>query len=176
MSPEQIGGSHTDQRSDLFSLGTVFYEMATGHHPFAAHDPMGAMIKILTEPFPLPNQFNPKLPGGVEQVLLKALSKRPEDRYQTASEMIEAINTLVIETVPQSLESVDLMSLRKVLVERFDLEELRTLCFDLGENFDSLRGEGQEAKAREWVAFLQRRERLSQLASYIRQHRPDIKL
>jgi hypothetical protein len=66
--------------------------------------------------------------------------------------------------------------LRQILTEHFDLEELRTLCFDLEINFDGLRGEGQEAKARELIAFLQRRERLGQLASYIRQHRPDIKL
>jgi DNA-binding response OmpR family regulator len=66
--------------------------------------------------------------------------------------------------------------LRQILAEHFDLEELRTLCFDLEINFDGLRGEGQEAKARELVAYLQRRERLDQLVSYLRQHRPDIKL
>ena len=67
-------------------------------------------------------------------------------------------------------------SLRQILVLRFSLEELRTLCTDLDVSFDVLRGEGQEAKARELIAHLQRRERLGELVSYIRQHRPDIKL
>jgi hypothetical protein len=65
-------------------------------------------------------------------------------------------------------------ALRRILVERFDLEELRTLCFDLSIDYDALRGEGKEARARELIAHLQRRRQLDQLTSYIRQHRPDI--
>src|SRR5215510_2782237 len=65
-------------------------------------------------------------------------------------------------------------ALRRILVERFDLEELRTLCSDLSIDYDALRGEGKEARARELIAHLQRRRQLDQLTSYIRQHRPDI--
>jgi len=65
-------------------------------------------------------------------------------------------------------------ALRRMLVERFSLEELRTLCFDLSIDYDALRGEGKEALARELIAHLQRRLKLDQLTSYIRQHRPDI--
>jgi len=64
--------------------------------------------------------------------------------------------------------------LRRILVERFDLEELRTLCFDLSVDYDALGGEGKEARARELIAYLQRRRQLDQVTSYIRQHRPDI--
>ncbi|MGQ9733337.1 MAG: hypothetical protein ACUVX8_18930 [Candidatus Zipacnadales bacterium] len=66
--------------------------------------------------------------------------------------------------------------LRKVLVERFDLEELRTLCSDLGVDFDDLRGEGKQAKARELVGWLDRRGLLDRLVEYIKQSRPDIEL
>jgi hypothetical protein len=57
-----------------------------------------------------------------------------------------------------------------MLVERFDTEELRTLCSDLSIDRDALRGEGKEARARELIAYLQRRRQLDQLTSYIRQH------
>ena len=65
-------------------------------------------------------------------------------------------------------------ALRRILVERFSLEELRTLCFDLSIDYDALGGEGKEARARELIAHLQRRSQLDQLTNYIRQHRPDI--
>ena len=65
-------------------------------------------------------------------------------------------------------------ALRRILVERFNLEELRTLCFDLSIDYDALRGEGKEALARELIVHLQRRLKLEQLTTYIRQHRPDI--
>ena len=65
-------------------------------------------------------------------------------------------------------------ALRRILVERFSLEELRTLCFDLSIDYDALGGEGKEARARELIAHLQRRRQLGRLTSYIRQHRPDI--
>lgn len=71
---------------------------------------------------------------------------------------------------------IDTMVLRQIFVLRFSFEELRTLCADLDVGFDILPGEGQEAKARELIAYLQRRERLGQLVAYIRQHRPDINL
>jgi len=74
------------------------------------------------------------------------------------------------------MQKNDLVAVRKQLCERFDLEELRTLCFDLGVDFDSLRVEGKEAKARELIAHLRRRDQLSQLVRYIRHHRPDIEL
>ena len=65
-------------------------------------------------------------------------------------------------------------ALRRILVERFSLEELRTLCSDLSIDYDALGGEGKEARARELIAHLQRRRQLGQLTNYIHQHRPDI--
>jgi hypothetical protein len=150
--------------------------MVTGRVPFEADTPLAVILKHLQEPLPLPRQFNPSLPEDVERILLKALSKKPENRYQSAHEMAEALNASLAQSAGLAVEHVDAVALRRILAERFDLEELRTLCFDLGVRYDDLPAEGQQAKARELVAYLQRRERLDQLASYLRQHRPDIKL
>jgi TIR domain/Effector-associated domain 7 len=76
--------------------------------------------------------------------------------------------------VPPADTTAHASALRRMLVERFDLEELRTLCSDLSIDYDALRGEGKEARARELIAYLQRRRQLDRLTSYIRQHRPDI--
>ena len=175
MAPEQTFGGKPDRRSDLYSLGIVFYQMVTGRLPFEAETPLAIVLKQLNEPLPLPRQFNPKLPEGVERVLLKVLSKKPEDRYQTAREMADAIDKFVVASSDLAAMP-DVTQLRRILVERFSLEELRTLCVDLGVSHGELEGEGLEAKARELIAYLQRRERLEELVNYIRQHRPDIKL
>jgi serine/threonine protein kinase len=174
MAPELPNGL-VDHRYDLYSLGVVFYEMVTGRVPFRAHTPIAVIFQHLTEPVPSPLQFNPNLPEGVERVLLKALSKNPADRYQTAGEMTEAINKFIVTALDREADKeVNRVTLHRVLAERFDLEELRTLCFDLGVAFDDLRGEGHKAKARELIAYLERRNRLNQLASCIRELRSDI--
>jgi serine/threonine protein kinase len=171
LAPEQLAGGAVDHRCDLYSLGIVFYEMAAGNRPF--HDTVAAMM---AKSVSSPRQFNPALPDGVERVLLKALSTHPDDRYQTAGEMIEAIQKHIVPALGANTTGLDEATLRQILTQRFSFEELRTLCADLRVSFDDLSGEGQEAKARELIAFLQRRERLGELASYIRRHRPDIKL
>ncbi|MEJ2750805.1 MAG: hypothetical protein P8183_23295 [Anaerolineae bacterium] len=68
------------------------------------------------------------------------------------------------------------VQIQTILASRFDLEELKTLCFRLGVVFDSLRGEGLEGKSRELVAYWQRRQQIGQLVKAIQLYRPDIKL
>ncbi len=91
MSPEQGMGEKVDHRSDLYSLGVVVYEMLTGHPPFEADTPLAILMKHLHDPLPLPRQPDAPIPAPFEPVLLKALAKPPEDRYQTASEMSAAL-------------------------------------------------------------------------------------
>jgi serine/threonine protein kinase len=91
MSPEQIRGEKLDGRSDIYSLGIVLYEMATGRQPFRAETPPAVFVKHLHDPLPPPRKLNQDLPEVFERVILKALSKDREHRFRTASEMVAAL-------------------------------------------------------------------------------------
>jgi serine/threonine protein kinase len=91
MAPEQGLEGQSDARSDIYSLGIVLYEMLTDRTPFEADTPLAILMKHLNDPLPLPRQIDPAIPKPFERVVLKALAKRPEDRYQSAGEMAEAL-------------------------------------------------------------------------------------
>lgn len=87
MSPEQVQGKRADQRSDLFSLGVVLYEMLTGKAPFEGENMTAIMLQTLNfNPDP-PSRVNPALPEILDFIVAKALAKRPDDRYATARDM-----------------------------------------------------------------------------------------
>jgi serine/threonine protein kinase len=91
MAPEQGLEGQSDARSDIYSLGIMLYEMLTQQVPFDADTPLAVLMKHLNDPLPLPRQIEPGIPEPFERIVLKALSKRPVDRYQTAEEMAEAL-------------------------------------------------------------------------------------
>ncbi|MBN1934665.1 MAG: protein kinase [Anaerolineae bacterium] len=91
MSPEQGLEGTCDACSDLYSLGIVFYEMLTDAPPFDADTPLAILMKHLNDPLPLPRMLEPDIPEPFERVVLKALAKRPQDRYQSAAEMAQAL-------------------------------------------------------------------------------------
>jgi hypothetical protein len=91
MAPEQGLKGACDARSDIYSLGIVFYEMLTRSIPFDADTPLAILMKHLNDPLPLPRQVDPSIPESFERVVLKALAKQPQDRYQDAQEMAQAL-------------------------------------------------------------------------------------
>ncbi|HEY7350418.1 MAG TPA: FHA domain-containing serine/threonine-protein kinase [Ktedonobacterales bacterium] len=97
MSPEQSTGlPNVGPRSDLYSLGIVLYQAVAGRVPFGSPGdaPLTISLKHVNEPLPPPRQFAPDLPPLVEQVIIKALEKDPDNRFQSATEMIDALNNI----------------------------------------------------------------------------------
>jgi serine/threonine protein kinase len=95
MSPEQGLGHEVDARADIYSLGIVLYELITGRKPFRADTPMAVIVKHINDPLPSPKQYVRDLPDTVERVLLKALSKKPEDRFRSMAEFGRALDALL---------------------------------------------------------------------------------
>jgi serine/threonine-protein kinase len=96
MAPEQVTGKSIDHRADIYALGIVFYEMVTGRRPFLADTPVAVLFKQASAPLPRPRQFVPDLPQIVENILIKALAKNPDERYQDMAAFSVALEKLAM--------------------------------------------------------------------------------
>ncbi|HEY2492614.1 MAG TPA: Stk1 family PASTA domain-containing Ser/Thr kinase [Paenibacillus sp.] len=95
-SPEHAKGVATGEKSDLYSLGIVMYQMLTATLPFLGESPISVALKHLQEEFDDPRDVNPLIPQSVENIILKSMRKNPHERYQSAKEMIVDIETSLL--------------------------------------------------------------------------------
>jgi len=102
MSPEQVEAKDIDQRSDIYSLGIILYEMLTGHLPFEADTPFAIGVKHKSETPKNPKEFNPQIPDDLSGVILKCLEKEKANRYQSTREVKSEL-----EKIEQGLPTAD---------------------------------------------------------------------
>ena len=94
MSPEQIMGQKINSKSDIFSLGVLFYQLLTGELPFHGENLSGLLYQITQVKHASPRNYNKKIPKVCEQIIDKALMKDPEKRFKTAGDMSRVIRAL----------------------------------------------------------------------------------
>ncbi len=99
-SPEQAQGATADARSDIYSVGVVMYELLTGAPPFSGESPVAVAYQHVQQAPEPPSRLNPDIPPGLEAIVLKAMAKNPDERYQSAGEMVEDIDRLLAGQVP----------------------------------------------------------------------------
>ncbi|HEX7771931.1 MAG TPA: tetratricopeptide repeat protein, partial [Pyrinomonadaceae bacterium] len=102
LSPEQALGTDVDARSDLFAVGTVLYESITGRPPFTGKGPVEIAAQVIHVNPPPPSSFNPRVSAELDRIALKALKKNPEERYQSADELIADLENAQSTLIEQS--------------------------------------------------------------------------
>lgn len=155
MSPEQAAGRHLDARSDVFSAGVTLYEMLTGFRPFEGHSDLESLEMVRRCEFDPPSTLNPAVPQEVDEIVMKALAKDPEDRYPSAERLqvdilqylyalgspptSNEVGKFLAKLFPEGLERRDLKSARGVSPPRGNLDAV------LGDELDRLLGGGTDA-------------------------------
>ncbi len=117
-SPEQASGELADEKSDLYSVGVVFYELITGHVPFEGESPVSVALKHVSEPPLDPREINPDVSKALSEVALKALSKAPQDRYQSATDMAADLKKALKNPQGGFVKTADSAGSRDIIRER----------------------------------------------------------
>jgi len=102
LAPEQCTGGVVDLRADLYSLGVIGYELLTGHVPFDGRNPIQVMLRHRDERPVAPHELLPSVPRALSDVIMRALEKRPEDRWATAAELGEALRLAPMQATPHT--------------------------------------------------------------------------
>lgn len=92
ISPEQVRGEDIDEKADIYSIGIMMFELLTGQLPFDGETPVAIAVKQMQEQPPQPRSINPNIPLGLEEIVIRAIKKDPELRYQTSAEMLRDID------------------------------------------------------------------------------------
>ncbi|MDM8531072.1 FHA domain-containing serine/threonine-protein kinase [Anaerolineales bacterium HSG25] len=121
MAPEQVRGVEIDARADMYALGVIIFEMVAGRLPFDYSNANKILFAHISEPVPSPKLFNPACPDALENVILTAMQKNPEDRYSSMQEMVAALKQASSSTVvsKQALEGT-----HTIMVSRSQIPDL----------------------------------------------------
>lgn len=153
-SPEQARGGYSDEKSDIYSLGITLFEMLTGRVPFNGDTTVAIAIKHIQEEMPLPTEYVPEIPAGVEGIVLKCCQKSPDRRYQNMQELIGdlkqsllnpdedfvSMNQSYMEAGTRMLSDADVEQIKRKSAYRnlseYREEEPRSFPADEDENYD----------------------------------------
>jgi serine/threonine protein kinase/Tol biopolymer transport system component len=105
MPPEQVEGKETDERSDIYSFGVVFYEMITGQRPFTGDTQAAVLAAVLKDQPPPMSQRQPATPRALERVVRKCLEKKPDDRWQSARDLKPTLELIDLDAPPAGMSS-----------------------------------------------------------------------
>jgi eukaryotic-like serine/threonine-protein kinase len=144
MAPEQVTLKPFDRRADIFALGCVLYEATLGKRPFHGTDALATLYSLLEQPLTKPSEIDPSYPTGLEEIVLKALSREPGDRYQTAEDLGYALESWMAATRTIVTEANVAQLVRDTLGDR--IKERQTSLdetvrrLDAGEQLDEVPG------------------------------------
>ncbi len=108
MSPEQALGQASHPRSDIYSLGVIFYELLTGELPFTDENPIAIAMKHVTEPLVPPRSIVPEIPEDVEKIVIRAMLKNPNERYRTVNEFLHDLTKVRLKIKTTKLPTASL--------------------------------------------------------------------
>ena len=151
ISPEQAKGGHTDNRSDIYSLGVVMYEMMAGRPPYDGESPVAVAIQHINGGAPSPAAFNPNIPKGLEQIIMKAMALEIQDRYVSAGELLrdmeefrknpvlEFAHKSVIDDATQAVPVISVVTQPRTMAEKVEQNRTGTVSPRSGEPMRSQR-------------------------------------